>query len=597
MAGFFQKRPYREAPSQLPDLADHLSLAKRLVASWSMANGTAHDLGPYARHGVKSQHVSMPTTRHGRTAFHNATQEATPIDIGTIESGHPLTFSGKDQHSSFFLMKQVGIGNGFSRIYEKSSGGSSANGYGLVITSSGAIFWYQSGSKRADTVTSTIILDTWYAVGISVDGSGSVSNIYVNGIDVTNLGGASTFATNQTNMALLGWNHSASRIFNGYLPFLHLWDYPLSAAEHSRLARNPFMLYERRVWVPVSAVGPETGAITEGATGTESFIGTASAFSLFADAINAADVKSGVAAALAELLDGSLVDSIYGGTAAASAGIVDGVDATEGDAPTASATGVTVESAEADLLIDAIAQAAAAILAAAQAGEVWVASLSGLVGNIIEAAEADLSFEPSAQASARIDALVNAGEAWVAQLVGVEVGVVSANTEASDAFFSAAQTIASIVQTASAGEIMIAMAQALARISEAANASEAFTALVAGLLGQFSDGASVDAEILSRADMVASMFEDGAAGDAFTGETVVAPLGELLAAISADALFNATATVSAALSAGALAGAVFSALEPTEALGHLVVGAISIRATLMGIGALGPAIRGKPSVN
>ena len=118
MAGFFQKRPYREAPSQLPDLADHLPLAKRLVASWSMANGTAHDLGPYARHGVKSQHVSMPTTRHGRAAFHNATQEATPINIGTIEAGHPLTFSGTDQHSSFFLMKQEGTGNGFSRIYE-----------------------------------------------------------------------------------------------------------------------------------------------------------------------------------------------------------------------------------------------------------------------------------------------------------------------------------------------------------------------------------------------------------------------------------------------------------------------------------------------
>ena len=228
----------------------------------------------------------------------------------------------------------------------------------MVVTTLGAIVWYQTG-KRADTINTTVSLDTWFPVGISVDGPGSVSKIYVNGIDVTNLGGASTFATNQTNMALLGWNHAASRIFNGYLPFLHMWDYPLSAAEHLRLARNPFMLYERRVWVPVSAVGPETGAITEGATGTESFIGTASAFSLFADAINAADVKSGVAAAFAELLDGSLVDSIYGGTAAASAGIVDGVDATEGDAPTASATGVTVESAEADLLIDAIAQAAA----------------------------------------------------------------------------------------------------------------------------------------------------------------------------------------------------------------------------------------------
>lgn len=346
-----------------------------------------------------------------------------------------------------------------------------------------------------------------------------------------------------------------------------------------------------------AGAGPETGTLTDGATAIDVFVGTASAFGLLSDAVNAAEIQSGVATALAEFADGSLVDSIYGGSAIASAGITDSVGATDGDVPTASAVGVTVESAEAQLLIEALAQAVGAILAAAQAGEAWATSLAGLVGNILEAATADEATQATAQAGARIEAFVNAGEAWVAEIVGVEVGEVSANTQASEAFSSAAQTIASIVQTASAGEIMIAFAQALSRISEAANASDAFTALVAGLLGEFSESASADAEILSRADVVASMFDGGAANDVFTGEIVAAPLGEVLAAISAEELFSATATVAAALSAGALAGAVFSALEPTESLGHLIIGAISLRATLMGIGALNPAIVGKPSVN
>jgi len=253
MAGFFQKRPYREAPSQLPHLADHLPIVKRLVACWCMANGTAHDLGPHAVHGTKSQHVSMPTTRHGRAAFHNTTQEATPIDLGSIASTHPLAFAGT-QMSVFGLIKLSGFSNNFGRWFDKSTAGFSANGYGAAFVDDGSVDFYSAGAAGLQSNASVIALNTWYAVGISVNGgSGS---IYVNGIDETSDGILNNIPTATANMSLMGWNHSASRVLNGYVPFLPMWDYPLSAAEQLRLARDPFKLFERRVWVPVGGAPP-----------------------------------------------------------------------------------------------------------------------------------------------------------------------------------------------------------------------------------------------------------------------------------------------------------------------------------------------------
>lgn len=312
-----------------------------------------------------------------------------------------------------------------------------------------------------------------------------------------------------------------------------------------------------------AAAGTEAGTISEGATADDGFI------------------SNSIVAA--ELSDGSVASAIYAGTAAASAGILDSVVGAEGEVPTISAIGITLESVQAQLLVEALAQASAAILNAAQTGEAWVSSLSGLLGEIQAAAQAADAFDPSGSASATIDAIVSAGEAWTSVLAGVETAQFSEATQASEAFFSAAQTIASIIETASAGEVVIALAQALCNLSEAANASDSFTSILAGLLGEWTDGAVFSDETIAIAQAFGNFTGSGTFSDVFDSTEVAAPLGEVLLAISADSLFAAATQAGAGLGSAVIAGDVFIALEPSTVIGRLIIGSISIQATLIGI--------------
>jgi len=215
-----------------------------------------------------------------------------------------------------------------------------------------------------------------------------------------------------------------------------------------------------------------------------------------------------------EFVDSIAATSAFGATAIASALVSGSVEVSEGEQPTAFAVTDFVGSGEAADLMEAIAAASAAIQEGALAGEDWVSTL-----------------------------------------VGGNLGEFSAGTQASESFLAAVQVIASLIDNVDLDAIMIPTAQSFADILEGITVSDIFTSVVAGLLGEWSEGS------------------------AFT-EMVMA-----------------TTQAGAGFSSGFGASDQFVALQPSTIIGHLIIGSIAVRATLMGIASNAPAIKGTPSIN
>lgn len=285
-----------------------------------------------------------------------------------------------------------------------------------------------------------------------------------------------------------------------------------------------------------------------------------------------------------------------GGAGPEQAAFSAGASVTDGEISTASALGQFVEAMLSSDALSASASASAGMEESFQAAQVEGGTASA-IGSFVGSSDAADLLEAIAAASAAIQQGALAGEAWVGDTLAENLGEFSESTQASDAFLAAAQTIADITGNANAGDIVLSMAQAFANIAEGATAADAFTSIVAGLLGEWSDGTVFSESTIATAQAFGEFSEAGTFSEAFEATEVAAPLGEILLAISADALFSAVGQVSAGFSAAVTAGAVFIALEPSVVVGHLVIGSIAVQATLRGIASNDPAVKGTPSVN
>ena len=170
--------------------------------------------------------------------------------------GKCYSFNGSSNYitiSSFSVPENFSISiwgkwnslNNWSRLIDFGSA-TSGTGYGFLIanstTSSNMIFAYECGSGSVNMDIGTIVLNTWYHIVITFQGTNI--KIYLNGTLVKTVTSAASVGGHTLNYNYLGKsNWSQDALLNGKLNDFRIYDHCLSPKEVKELAKGLVLHY------------------------------------------------------------------------------------------------------------------------------------------------------------------------------------------------------------------------------------------------------------------------------------------------------------------------------------------------------------------
>lgn len=184
------------------------------------------------------------------------------VDLGQITNTDALSGVPSGALSVFtkFTFGNA-FNSGFPRFIDKSNGGGAANGWLLELDTSGNdIIFQTSGITARAGYGGTQLLGETHTFGFSAE-SGDI-DIFLGGGILESFTGTFTFPGTATNAAVTNWNHATDRDGSGTIHTMMVWDRKITEDEYLELYLNPYIVIERRVWVPgATLAGAPQGAI------------------------------------------------------------------------------------------------------------------------------------------------------------------------------------------------------------------------------------------------------------------------------------------------------------------------------------------------
>lgn len=234
--------------------------------------------------------------------------------------------------------------------------------------------------------------------------------------------------------------------------------------------------------------------------------------------------------------DEDVSGSITGALVSAGAGgATFGSTLNAGAALTASATASAVASS--------VMQAIAGISEGAEVSDTQSKALA-VSGSVVAGGTGDAALDALAQASAALVAAAQSGEAWVSAISGSYTGALTANTSASQSFVAAAQMYGALTGATSISESITATLNALSSLTAAAQSGATFAGDLNNIAVAITDNVDAAVLMVAAANANAAFTAGAIAGATFA---IAGTLGYLIGAITLQAALVATHSTQAAL--------------------------------------------------
>lgn len=186
---------------------------------------TVYDSSGYGNNGTWQSTVAYATGHVGPYAA-SFNGSSSYIQIGTISSSsNPLMLNG----SAFSIVVQAYITSAVSggRVIDKSTTSNGTNGWGMALGNTGPSL-YSNGDPA--NYTETLPTNTWFCAAWTLTSGGSAT-YYQNGVQDYNTTGLATPPNASANLNIASWGSSGSRLFEGYLNNLMVFDRVLTQQE------------------------------------------------------------------------------------------------------------------------------------------------------------------------------------------------------------------------------------------------------------------------------------------------------------------------------------------------------------------------------
>ena len=153
------------------------------------------------------------------------------IEFGSIDSSNLISLFGQPDYSIDMWLAPNFEGDDFQRVIEKSSAGSSADGWGVILKpSTQQLYFFIDGHTIGNYTDSAANAGSWRHYTWTREGD-SVIKLYINGELVYEATSARSIPSNTANIRIGSWNHSTGREYNGKIANIKIYNKELSAAE------------------------------------------------------------------------------------------------------------------------------------------------------------------------------------------------------------------------------------------------------------------------------------------------------------------------------------------------------------------------------
>jgi len=194
-----------------------------LVGWWLLESTSCADRSGNGNDGTAEGSLSTGAGKIGTACVFDG--DAAALDLGSISSSDPLALAGQSMWISVWL-KPTLTGDGFQRIFDKSSGGLGANGYWAHIDNTNPTYGLAFGAALAYCARTATKPASGAWSHISFEAShGANGRIYVNGTEVPAYTEQNPLAIpSVTADAHIGtWNHSTGREYSGDMDDLRVY--------------------------------------------------------------------------------------------------------------------------------------------------------------------------------------------------------------------------------------------------------------------------------------------------------------------------------------------------------------------------------------
>ena len=152
------------------------------------------------------------------------------IELGSINSSNPLSLAGQTEYSVDIWIKPDLEGDDYQRIIEKSSSGSSTNGWGIALRpASKVVYMFINGGTVMNYTDSALTSTAW--TNYTFTRKNTSTKLYKNGDLTHTYVYTKVTSTTTANMRIGSWNHSTGREYNGKVGCIKVYNKQLSEAE------------------------------------------------------------------------------------------------------------------------------------------------------------------------------------------------------------------------------------------------------------------------------------------------------------------------------------------------------------------------------
>jgi hypothetical protein len=219
------------------------TITENLIFSFDAANrksypatGTAiTDLSGNGSNGILTNGPTFDSANNGSIQFDGLDDY---IELGSIDSTHPLSLNNQENISWEFWFKPTTTGDPYQRIIDKSNSGNALNGWGIFVNNNPP-----TNKRIAIFINNNAIIDyigddgyqydEWNHITITKGSTyGWTYKLYNNANLITTATGKSAqFPTTTTNCRIGTWNHSTGREFKGNLGLINIYQKTFEADE------------------------------------------------------------------------------------------------------------------------------------------------------------------------------------------------------------------------------------------------------------------------------------------------------------------------------------------------------------------------------
>lgn len=236
---------YRPLPGARLNMAHPIAKDMALCMLLNENGGSrAMDISPYNANGALVGFGSPAKRPFNGLQF----VAATPSYIEIPAAFTQLNFTSQN----FSIIARIKLDALVTDRYIFDRAGYNIDGYRLVIVSTGALYFatYQTpGIQISSSSAGSIVIDTWYTVGLSR--AGASARVFRNGVDITTTAGTHINPLTCARKTAIGiQTNLVSNPLDGKIEFLYVWGRrALTASEHKAIHISPYNPYGSEMFI------------------------------------------------------------------------------------------------------------------------------------------------------------------------------------------------------------------------------------------------------------------------------------------------------------------------------------------------------------